>query len=156
MSFANFPLLWLFAGRNNIFLWASGWSFASFNIFHRHVARVATLQAVVHSLLYIIMFFQSESWIDKIATMAIILTTLQSTAGKAWRGLTKTYVLWGILVGIISSVWSHSSCELTLDQGTITMIILLTTTLDRIRIATYELFLIAHIMLSIITLVGCF
>ena len=60
MSFSNFPLLWLFSGRNNIFLWATGWSFASFNIFHRHVARVATLQAIVHSVLYIIMFFQSE------------------------------------------------------------------------------------------------
>ncbi|KAJ5311898.1 hypothetical protein N7508_002728 [Penicillium antarcticum] len=116
MSFANFPLLWLFAGRNNIFLWATGWSFASFNIFHRHVARVATLQAVVHSVFYVIMFFQT---------------------GKAWRGMTKTYVLWGIL-------------------GTIAMVILLITSLDRIRIATYELFLIAHIVLSVITLVGCF
>ncbi|KAJ5746842.1 uncharacterized protein N7511_008538 [Penicillium nucicola] len=111
MSFANFPLLWLFAGRNNIFLWASGWSYASFNIFHRHVARVATLQAVVHSVFYIIMFFQT---------------------GKAWRGMTKTYVLWGIL-------------------GTIAMVILLITSLDRIRIATYELFLISHIVLSVIT-----
>ena len=36
------------------------------------------------------------------------------------------------------------------------MIILLITSLDRIRIATYELFLIAHIVLSVITLVGCF
>ncbi|OGE47715.1 hypothetical protein PENARI_c038G10087 [Penicillium arizonense] len=42
------------------------------------------------------------------------------------------------------------------DKGTIVMIILLITSLDRIRIATYESFLIAHIVLSIITLVGCF
>jgi ferric-chelate reductase len=60
MAFANFPLIWLFGGRNNIFLWATGWSFASFNIFHRHVARVATLQAVVHSVLYIVMYIQGE------------------------------------------------------------------------------------------------
>jgi hypothetical protein len=60
MSFANFPLLWLFGGRNNIFLWATGWSFASFNIFHRHVARVATVQAIVHSVLYVVMFIQSK------------------------------------------------------------------------------------------------
>ncbi|KAJ6148790.1 hypothetical protein N7497_010772 [Penicillium chrysogenum] len=116
MSFANLPLLWLFGGRNNIFLWATGWSFASFNIFHRHVARVATVQAVVHSILYVVMFIQT---------------------GKAWRGLSKTYVLWGIL-------------------GTFVMVLLLITSLDRIRIATYELFLIAHIVLSILTLVGCF
>lgn len=60
MSFANLPLLWLFGGRNNIFLWATGWSFASFNIFHRHVARVATVQAIVHSILYFVMFIQSR------------------------------------------------------------------------------------------------
>jgi ferric-chelate reductase len=62
MAFANFPLIWLFGGRNNIFLWATGWSFASFNIFHRHVARVATLQAIVHSLLYIVMYIQGKIW----------------------------------------------------------------------------------------------
>ncbi|OQD97272.1 hypothetical protein PENVUL_c084G06606 [Penicillium vulpinum] len=116
MSFANLPLLWLFAGRNNIFLWATGWSFASFNIFHRHVARVTTVQAIVHSILYVVMFIQR---------------------GKAWRGLSKTYVLWGIL-------------------GTFVMSLLLITSLDRIRIATYELFLIAHVVFSIMALVGCF
>jgi hypothetical protein len=36
------------------------------------------------------------------------------------------------------------------------MVLLLITSLDRIRIATYEVFLIAHIVLSILTLVGCF
>ena len=56
LSFANLPLLWIFAGRNNIFLWATGWSFATFNLFHRHVACIATVQAVVHTALYIAMF----------------------------------------------------------------------------------------------------
>lgn len=56
LSFANLPLLWIFAGRNNIFLWATGWSFTTFNIIHRHVAVIATVQAVVHTLLYGIMF----------------------------------------------------------------------------------------------------
>ncbi|CAG8879746.1 unnamed protein product [Penicillium salamii] len=116
MSFANFPLIWLFGGRNNIFMWATGWSFASFNIFHRHVARVVTLQAVVHSVLYIVMYIQ---------------------ANTLWKGLSKAYVLWGIL-------------------GTAVMVLLLITSLDRIRIATYELFLIAHVVLSVLTLVGCF
>jgi hypothetical protein len=36
------------------------------------------------------------------------------------------------------------------------MVLLLITSLDRIRIATYELFLLAHVVLSIIALVGCF
>lgn len=50
ISYANLPPLWMFSGRNNIFLWLTGWSFSSFNIFHRHIARVATIQAIVHSI----------------------------------------------------------------------------------------------------------
>lgn len=60
LSFANFPLIWLFAGRNNIFLWATGWSFASFNIVHRHIAWIATIQGLVHTALYLVMFIQSR------------------------------------------------------------------------------------------------
>ena len=60
MSFANIPLLWLFGGRNNILIWATGWSFATFNVFHRHVARVATLQGVAHSFLYLIIYIRGK------------------------------------------------------------------------------------------------
>lgn len=74
MSFANLPLLWLFGGRNNIFLWATGWSFASFNIFHRHVARVATVQAIVHSILYVVIFIQSKYWPLDLLVQARVLT----------------------------------------------------------------------------------
>lgn len=50
MSYANLPVMWMFSGRNNIFLWATGWEFSTFNLFHRHVARIATLQAAIHSI----------------------------------------------------------------------------------------------------------
>lgn len=60
MSFANFPLLFLFGGRSSILIWATGWSFTTVNIFHRHVARIATLQAVAHSVLYLVIYIESE------------------------------------------------------------------------------------------------
>ncbi|KAJ5088871.1 hypothetical protein N7456_012487 [Penicillium angulare] len=116
MSFANIPLLWLFGGRNNILIWATGWTFATFNVFHRHVARVATLQAVAHTILYLIIYHRT---------------------GKLWRAFNKTYIVWGLL-------------------GTLVMVFLLLTSLDRIRSGTYEIFLIVHVLLSILTLVGCF
>ncbi|KAJ5259590.1 hypothetical protein N7478_012571 [Penicillium angulare] len=116
MSFANIPLLWLFGGRNNILIWATGWSFATFNVFHRHVARVATLQAVAHTILYLIIYYRT---------------------GKLWRAFNKTYIVWGLL-------------------GVLVMVFLLLTSLDRIRSGTYEIFLIVHVLLSILTLVGCF
>ncbi|KAI9039537.1 ferric reductase family protein [Aspergillus affinis] len=76
LSFANLPLLWIFAGRNNIFLWATGWSFATFNIFHRHVAWIATTQAFIHTILYLILFIQN---------------------GNAWKKMQKPYLFWGTI-----------------------------------------------------------
>lgn len=52
MSYATLSLIWAFATRNNGFLWATGWSYRTFNIYHRHVARVGTLLAIVHSIAY--------------------------------------------------------------------------------------------------------
>jgi Ferric reductase like transmembrane component len=46
----------MFAGRNNILLWATGWNFQTFNIFHRHVARIGTLLAIVHSVAYTVVY----------------------------------------------------------------------------------------------------
>lgn len=60
MAFTNLPLLWLFGGRNNILIWATGWSFATYNIFHRHVARVATFQALAHATLYLVIYFRGK------------------------------------------------------------------------------------------------
>ncbi|KAL4863818.1 hypothetical protein BDV12DRAFT_177032 [Aspergillus spectabilis] len=80
VSFANLPLLWLFAGRNNICAWATGWNFATLNVFHRHVAWIATIQAVVHTVLYVILFFQNPD---------------------PWRRLSKPYLLWGTLATVL-------------------------------------------------------
>lgn len=52
MSFYNMVLLWLLAGRNDVVLWLTGWSYPSLNLFHRWTARVATMQALVHSMAY--------------------------------------------------------------------------------------------------------
>lgn len=54
MGTANLTLIYLFATRNNTLLWITGWSFETFMQFHRWVARVATLQAIIHSLAYTI------------------------------------------------------------------------------------------------------
>jgi hypothetical protein len=58
ISFANFPLIWAFGTRNNVLMWVTGWGFGTFNSFHRWVARVSTLEAVVHSIGYTIMVLE--------------------------------------------------------------------------------------------------
>ena len=49
---ANLPILWVFSGRNDVFLWLTSWDFATFNSFHRWVARIMTVEAIVHSIGY--------------------------------------------------------------------------------------------------------
>ena len=46
--------------RNDVLMWLTGWGFGTYNAFHRWVARVATLQAIVHSLGYTLMIMDSE------------------------------------------------------------------------------------------------
>lgn len=61
ISLVNFPLVWLFGMRNDALMWVTGWGFGTYNAFHRWVARVATIQAVVHSVGYTIMIMESKS-----------------------------------------------------------------------------------------------
>ncbi|KAL1855242.1 hypothetical protein VTK73DRAFT_8589 [Phialemonium thermophilum] len=49
---SNLPWIWLFSGRNNIFIWATGWQYPTFNLFHRHLARLITLVLVIHAISY--------------------------------------------------------------------------------------------------------
>jgi predicted ferric reductase len=62
ISLANFPLVWLFGMRNDTLIWLTGWGFGTYNAFHRWVARVATLQAVIHSVGYTVMILDSGGW----------------------------------------------------------------------------------------------
>lgn len=62
LAIATLPWIWMFAGRNNIFIWVTGWSFGTFNIFHRHVARAATLQAIVHGISYTVLYVEAGKY----------------------------------------------------------------------------------------------
>ncbi|ATY61271.1 ferric-chelate reductase [Cordyceps militaris] len=62
ISYANFPAIWLFGMRNNVALWLTGWDFGTYNNFHRWVARISTVQAVVHSVGYTILILRHGGW----------------------------------------------------------------------------------------------
>jgi len=57
---ANLILVWVFAVRNNAFIWLTGWDYATYNNFHRWIARIATGEAIVHSIAYTILICQSR------------------------------------------------------------------------------------------------
>lgn len=52
LAICQLPIFFLFAGRNNFLIWISGWPYNDFQVFHKWIARVATLEAVVHSACY--------------------------------------------------------------------------------------------------------
>lgn len=63
LAYALLPWIWMFAGRNNIFIWATGWSFRTFNIYHRHIARATTFLAIYHGAAYTITYVIYGQWI---------------------------------------------------------------------------------------------
>lgn len=71
ISFANFPMIWLFGMRNNLLMWLTGWDFGTYNNFHRWVARIATLQAIVHSVGYTVLVIKGmlRSLCKRISTL---------------------------------------------------------------------------------------
>ncbi|KAG7293598.1 hypothetical protein NEMBOFW57_003652 [Staphylotrichum longicolle] len=58
LSLVNMSIAILFAGRNNILIALTGWSQTTFMTLHRWTARVATVQAVVHSIAYTVAYFE--------------------------------------------------------------------------------------------------
>jgi hypothetical protein len=58
LAFANFALLVLYSSRNNLLLWLTDWDFSTFLLLHRWVARIAVLQTILHSLVFL------RDWID--------------------------------------------------------------------------------------------
>ncbi|KAK2798400.1 hypothetical protein FQN50_008840 [Emmonsiellopsis sp. PD_5] len=102
MSYANLSLLWLFGSRNNAFLWATGWSFATFNLFHRAVARVATIQAIIHSIGYTVLTLEKGSyflyWPNAWWYMGVVATVCIHTS--IFKGVYAEYdrYLWPVVV----------------------------------------------------------
>ena len=56
LAFALAPLVILFSGRNNILLWCTNWSHSTYMLLHRWVARIFTLQIVVHSITELVLY----------------------------------------------------------------------------------------------------
>ncbi|KAJ5857299.1 hypothetical protein N7455_008193 [Penicillium solitum] len=94
MAINNLPVMWLFATRNNFLLWATGWEFATFNMFHRWIARACGLEVFVHGMCvciyqnlelgteYFLPIWKETHWFTGvIAASSIILSCLLASSG---------------------------------------------------------------------------
>ncbi|KAK6002962.1 hypothetical protein QM012_000807 [Aureobasidium pullulans] len=84
LSFANLALAILFSGRNNLLIFITGWSQSTMLVIHRWASRVATVQAVVHSIIYTITYF----WTDGSAAYRT-----EAAMPYYWWGIIATTVL---------------------------------------------------------------
>lgn len=49
---ADLPFIFLFAGRTNIFVYLTGWSYRTFSIFHRWIALILTMEGIIHGIVF--------------------------------------------------------------------------------------------------------
>ncbi|GAP93435.1 putative ferric reductase like transmembrane component [Rosellinia necatrix] len=120
LSLVNTAIAILFAGRNNLLINLTGWSQTTFLTLHRWSARVATAQAIVHSVIYTLAYW--EPGYDGAAYYAA-----QAAMPFYW---------WGIIATIAYAL-ATSFAILPL------------------RAKAYDTFLLLHISLAILALVGC-
>ncbi|KAJ5151218.1 uncharacterized protein N7482_010470 [Penicillium canariense] len=122
LSYATLPVLWMFAGRNNIFLWATGWNFQTFNIFHRHVARIGTLLAIVHSVAYTVVYAYyvgtyrnslKEAWFVLGFPATVAMSALCLLTSWSWlrRRFYEVFLQMHILLSVVvvAGVFVHTS-----------------------------------------------
>ncbi|KAM0721446.1 hypothetical protein Q7P37_002370 [Cladosporium fusiforme] len=58
LSLVNLALTVLYAGRNNFLIYLTDWPHSSYLLYHRWVAGIATLQACIHSAIYLYKYLE--------------------------------------------------------------------------------------------------
>lgn len=121
LSYANLGLAIVFSGRNNLLFALTGWSQTTFLTIHRWVSRVATVQAIVHSIIYTITYFwkggaasyyaeaaKAYYWWGIIATTAMGIAICMSVLPirlRAYEFFLITHIVLAILT--IAGCWYH-------------------------------------------------
>ena len=109
LSFANIPLVLLYAGRNNVLLWLTNWSHGTFLLLHRWVAWIATLQAVLHSAMYLEQYVYTDThanesqlpyWVWGIAATLCMSILLPSSILPIREKFYEFFLAWYVLLSI--------------------------------------------------------
>lgn len=125
LAFALAPLVILFSGRNSVLLWLTNWSHSTYMLLHRWVARIFTLQVILHSILELIMYKRTDSldaeqkepyWIwGIVATLACVIMVVVS---NAWfrRASYEIFLFLHIILAIFVLVGSWYHVELLFSR----------------------------------------
>lgn len=130
LACAQIPLLVTFAGRNNVLIWLTGWSYTTFNVWHKWVARVCLIQTFIHSVGY-----SMYGW--HFGGSAELAAYYEDP-----------YLRWGAVVCLKYGTSAN-------DQGTVACCLLCFQAIYYFRLRWYEIFLAIHIVLAIVFMIGC-
>ncbi|KAK4100929.1 hypothetical protein N658DRAFT_524460 [Parathielavia hyrcaniae] len=119
LSFVNLALAVLFAGRNNVLLLVTNWSHSTFLLVHRWISVICMLQACVHSILYLVYYFEPLS-----------------SPGAFAEESKLDYWIWGVV-------------------ATLALVLLMPLSVLPVRKKMYEVFLASHVLLAVLSMIGC-
>lgn len=105
MVMYKLPFLFLFAGRNNFLIWMTGWDYNTFNIWHRWIARIATIEVLIHWAAYSVDVaeYLAEEWqmwywiAGVIASLIMVIMCVQGSVWlrrKAYEFFLYTHIIW--------------------------------------------------------------
>lgn len=118
LAFALAPLVILFSGRNNVLLWLTNWSHSTYMLLHRWVARIFTLQVILHSILEFMLYKRQGSvdaeqkepyWIwGIVATIACVIMVIVSSLWFRMKSYEVFLIMHIILaVFVLIGSWYH-------------------------------------------------
>lgn len=123
LAFVLAPLVLLFSSRNNILLWMTNWSHATFLLLHRWVARIFALQVLLHTLLALPLYYPAEAkkqyWIwGAVATIAVMILVTASglyVRSFVYEFFLTTHILLSVFV--LVGCWYHIKLWIGLTWG---------------------------------------
>lgn len=126
MALANLPIIWLFGMRNNPLILVTGWSFATFNQFHRWIARITFLELIIHAGVftkyefvkgglerYKYVFQQLQWWVTGVVAIVFLSLLVGSAAAPIRARFYDTFLLMHILLAVVffATLWYHIQAQ---------------------------------------------
>ncbi len=118
LALANFPLIFLSAGRNNLLLWLTNWSHTTFLILHRWIAYIATAEAIAHSTIYLYtavsegkhsVWVKIPAWYTGIVSICALSLLVPLSLGPVRRRVYEIFLVShiGISVAVLCGIFYH-------------------------------------------------
>ncbi|KAK1972166.1 ferric reductase-like protein transmembrane component 4 [Colletotrichum sublineola] len=110
LSFSNLALVFLYAGRNNLLLWVTDWPHSTFLLLHRWIAAIATLQAILHSIIYLDVYVKngthsSESkepyWYWGVVATVCLVVLFPTSAMPVRKKVYELFLAWHVAMAIL-------------------------------------------------------